>query len=90
MMIGDIKVGSDECPSCQRNMIRKPLGKRIREGSVGFSLYCASCPSCGYDGPEYKVSNDYLFNLKRKKSVESSDITPYKYGIFGKIFRVFK
>ena len=93
MKIGDIYLGTDICPDCSKmNMLRKPLGRIQPQGSTGYSTYCAYCPSCEYSGPTYRIREDYLELVKSRENskIESIDITPYKYGWFGKLFGIFK
>jgi Zn-finger nucleic acid-binding protein len=94
MKLGDIIIGTeiDVCPHCDGEMITKPLNKIGNEGGPQFSVYCAECPSCKYEGPEYKVHNDYLRKVKEReeKKSEPIDVTPYKWGWLGKELGIFK
>jgi len=82
MKIGD-KIFEDNCPKCSTKLIKKPGPRYIKAGKIPFSSFSLQCLKCKYETPRYKIREDYL----HKKDAPIEDITPYKPGLFNRIFK---
>ena len=83
-----MKIGTKEmldiCPTCNKPLLKKPLGRTVREGSCkSFSHFSMWCPICKFETESVKINDDY----RGKTKIESEDVTPYKKGFFARLFR---
>lgn len=84
MKIGNMEL-PDFCPDCEKVLIKTPSHRIIKEGGPTYSTFHMKCMNCEYETDKIKIRDSYL--LKDNKKIK--DVTPYKYGIIGKIFGIF-
>ena len=84
MIIGNKEL-PDNCPDCNKKLIKHPSGRLINEGGPSYRVYYMGClnEKCNYKSETVKI-RDSFYN---REKIE--DVTPYKYGIIGKIFGLY-
>jgi hypothetical protein len=83
-----MKIGTKEmldiCPTCNKPLLKKPLGRTVKESSShSFSHFSMWCPNCNFETESVKIRDDY----RDSTLLESKDVTPYKKGFFARLFR---
>jgi len=78
-----MKIGTkeypDNCPNCQKLLVKKPLGKEekvLAHESKTYLLFQVVCLFCNHTYPPVKIDADIWMEDQRKQQIE--DVTPTK------------